>query len=139
MKAEGNQNSNQTTGNKTGSTKTTSSAGSKASARGSANGADENSSVSEILSGVTELGKTFITNMSGSREKVMESTADAVHSVEDSVRKSPWTYIGGALAVGFAIGYLVTRKSGTAVIAAGAKELKNKIEENINKVSEHLQ
>lgn len=108
-------------------------------AASSSNSKATNQSASDVASTMSELGKNLLSGMTGSKEKMVETTADALHGIEQSVKKNPWAYIGGAVALGFTIGYFATRKTPVAAIATGAKELKDKIEHNINKVSEHLQ
>lgn len=44
------------------------------------------------------------------RDVTTEKAREVAKSVDESVRKNPWPYIGGAVVAGLVIGYLVGRR-----------------------------
>jgi ElaB/YqjD/DUF883 family membrane-anchored ribosome-binding protein len=56
----------------------------------------------EVVSSIYETVKS-------AQEKTIETARDAAHSINESVHKNPWNYIGGAVLVGFFAGLLARR------------------------------
>jgi ElaB/YqjD/DUF883 family membrane-anchored ribosome-binding protein len=97
-------------------------------------------STSEMIDTVTELGKTFFNNLSGSKEKAMEVASTTLNSLDKTFRTRPGVFVGGAAVLGFVAGYFLGHgRSPASKIQAGVDKIKDQIEKNINKVSEHLQ
>ena len=97
---------------------------------------------SDMLDTVTEFGKSFINSMSGSREKALEAAATTLSSLDKTVRTRPMAFVGGAAVLGLVAGYLLGRSrtpSASSAFQSGVDKIKDQIEKNINKVSEHLQ
>jgi ElaB/YqjD/DUF883 family membrane-anchored ribosome-binding protein len=121
-----------------------------------ANGAQKNAkeaidkavdSAPEVIQTVTDLGKSFMESMTDSKNKAIETATSTIQSLDKALKARPWTFVGGAVVLGFTAGYLLARgkKSSNSVasIASGVKtgidKIKDQLEQNINKVSEHLQ
>lgn len=101
---------------------------------------DAMDSAPEVLEKVTEFGKTFINSMTDSKEKVYETATQSLESLSKTLKERPWTFVGGAAALGFVAGFLMGRgRSPESRIMSGIDRIKDKVEKNINKVSEHLQ
>jgi ElaB/YqjD/DUF883 family membrane-anchored ribosome-binding protein len=97
-------------------------------------------SASDVFETVTEFGKNFINSLGGSKEKVYETATSTLNSLEKTVRTKPMAFVGGAAALGFITGYLLGKgRSPGSQLKAGVDKIKDQIEKNINKVSEHLQ
>ncbi len=104
------------------------------------------SSAPEILETLSDVGRSFLDSLSGSKEKVVESMTAGVQSLDKTLKTKPWAFVGGGALVGFVLGYLVgnSRKTTTTTtLSSGVEDLKDKfketIDKNINKVSQHLQ
>lgn len=103
----------------------------------------------EVMASVTAIGKSFLDSMNTSKEKIMESAVTSFQAVDKSVKSRPWAFVGGAVALGFVAGFLVGNgrkgkassvlNEGLSALKSNADKIKDKIEQNINKVSEHLQ
>lgn len=101
-------------------------------------------SAPEVLATVTEMGKSFLDSFSGSRDKAMQAMTTSFESLNKTIKERPWAFVGGAAVVGFAAGFLMGRNRSPeptirAGVMSGVDRIKNEIEKNINKASEHLQ
>jgi ElaB/YqjD/DUF883 family membrane-anchored ribosome-binding protein len=95
---------------------------------------------SDMMDTVTELGKTFLNSMSGSKEKALEYATSTLSSLDKTIKSRPAAFVGGAAVLGFVAGYFLGHgRSPASKIQAGVDKIKDQIEKNINKVSEHLQ
>lgn len=99
-------------------------------------------SATDMLETVTEFGKNFFNSMSGSKEKAIEAATTTLSSLDKTIRQKPMAFLGGAVALGFVAGYFLgkTRREPISTsLRSGVDRIKQEIDKNINKVSEHLQ
>lgn len=104
-------------------------------------------SAPEVIKTVTDLGKSFIHSMSDSKDKAVEAATTSIQTLDKALKARPWTFVGGAAVLGFAAGYFLAHNrkpmgsiaSVASNVKTGVDKLKDQIEHNINKVSEHLQ
>ena len=100
-------------------------------------------SAPEMIAQVSALGKSFLESVTNSKDKMMETTLSSFQSLDKSIKSRPWAFVGGAVALGFVAGYLLGHRRPSSTLATslkdGVEKIKGQIEQNINKVSEHLQ
>ena len=105
-------------------------------------------SAPEVIQTVTDLGKSFMSSMNESKDKAVEAATTSIQSLDKALKSRPWAFVGGAVALGFAAGYFLTHgkrkpmdsvESVTSRVKTGIDKIKDQLEHNIDKVSEHLQ
>lgn len=64
----------------------------------------------EVRGALKELGEVSQESILRAKDQVVDTTKEAVKVVDESVHKNPWTYIGGAAAIGALACFLLRRK-----------------------------
>lgn len=65
----------------------------------------------EVHSALSEIGGAVSESIGEAKERVVATTRETAHKVDESVHEHPWAYIGGAAAMFALVGFLLGRRS----------------------------
>lgn len=64
-----------------------------------------------VRNAISSIGDQSLSMFNDAKSKTADMTKEAIDKVDHQVKENPWMYIGGAAALGGALGYYLSRKS----------------------------